>query len=67
MILARKPVQSSWQCHADHWTGSLIPGHFADFVILKHDPLKIKDPYMKMRDIHVLETCVDGHKVYHKE
>ncbi|HTN37484.1 MAG TPA: amidohydrolase [Arachidicoccus sp.] len=58
---------AAWQCHADHWTGSLIPGHFADFVILKHDPLKIKEPYMKMRDIHVLETWVDGHKVYHRE
>lgn len=58
---------AAWQCHADTWTGSLIPGHFADFVILEQDPLTLAVPYMKMRDIPVLETWVDGHNVYQKQ
>lgn len=55
---------AAWQCHADEWTGSLVPGHFADFVVLGQDPLLLTDPFMKMRDIPVLETWVEGRIVY---
>lgn len=55
---------AAWQCYADQWTGSLKAGNFADFVILKQDPLSIKDPYMKMRNIEVLETWLGGTPVY---
>jgi predicted amidohydrolase YtcJ len=55
---------AAWQCYADAWTGSLEKGKFADFVILKQDPLTIQQPYMDMRYIEVLETWVGGLKVY---
>lgn len=58
---------AAWQCYAEHWTGSLKTGNFADFVILKQDPLTIKDPYMNMRNIEVLETWVGGLPVYTKQ
>ncbi len=55
---------AAWQCNAEQWTGSLKEGNFADFVILKQDPLSIKEPYMNMRNIDVLETWVGGLQVY---
>lgn len=55
---------AAWQCNAEHWTGSLVAGNFADFVILGEDPLKVTNPYMHMRHIPVLETWVDGSPVY---
>ncbi|SDF76786.1 amidohydrolase [Chitinophaga filiformis] len=58
---------AAWQCYADQWTGSLKVGNFADFAILKQDPLTMKDPYMNMRNIEVLETWVGGVPVYSKQ
>ncbi len=55
---------AAWQCNAEQWTGSLVAGNFADFVILGEDPLSIKAPYKRMRHIPVLETWVDGTPVY---
>lgn len=55
---------AAWQCYAEQWTGSLKVGNFADFVILEKDPLTIKDPYMNMRNIEVLETWVGGVRVH---
>jgi predicted amidohydrolase YtcJ len=56
---------AAWQCNAEQWTGSLVAGNFADFVILGEDPLNMnKPPYMNMRHIPVLETWVDGTPVY---
>ncbi|PSK91550.1 amidohydrolase [Taibaiella chishuiensis] len=55
---------AAWQCNAEQWTGSLVAGNFADFVILAEDPLKVKNPYKYMRHIPVLETWVDGTPVY---
>jgi predicted amidohydrolase YtcJ len=55
---------AAWQCNADQWTGSLKVGNFADFVVLEQDPLTMTDPYMKMRNISVLETWVGGSLVY---
>lgn len=55
---------AAWQCNAEQWTGSLKTGNFADFVVLQQDPLTMIDPYMKMRNIGVLETWVGGSLVY---
>lgn len=58
---------AAWQCYADKWVGSLDKGHFADFVILEQDPLSLQtqsSQYMKMRNIPVLETWVNGIPVY---
>ncbi|MGN7863261.1 amidohydrolase [Chryseobacterium sp. 22458] len=61
---------AAWQCYADKWVGSLDKGLFADFVILKQDPLSLQtqsSQYMKMRNIPVLETWVGGVPVYVKD
>lgn len=58
---------AAWQCHAEHWTGSLDNGYFADFVILEQDPLTMKEYYKKLRDVAVLETWKGGVKVHHKK
>jgi len=55
---------AAWQCHADEWAGSLKTGHFADFVILEHDPLSLNEYYMVLRNIPVLETWKGGVAVY---
>lgn len=64
--LVAATYDAAWQCNADQWTGSLLTGNFADFVILKQDPLTLKDPFMHMRNIEVLETWVGGLPVYLK-
>lgn len=55
---------AAWQCYADKWLGSLEADKFADFVILAQDPLSVIDPFMKLRNIPVLETWGDGRAVY---
>ncbi|UQS18156.1 amidohydrolase [Pseudomonas sp. HS6] len=55
---------AAWQCHADAFTGSLQDGHFADFVILKNNPLDEQYPASEIRKIVVCETWKGGHKVY---
>ncbi|UPK67261.1 amidohydrolase [Chitinophaga filiformis] len=55
---------AAWQCYAEQWTGSLKAGNFADFVVLAQDPLTMKNPFMNMRNIEVVETWVAGVKVY---
>jgi len=57
---------AAWQCHAEHLVGSLKPGNLADFVILAENPLKMENPYMKMRYIDVDKTYVGGELVYQK-
>jgi predicted amidohydrolase YtcJ len=55
---------AAWQCYAEQWVGSLQVGNFADFVVLETDPLTMKEPFMKMRNIGVLETWIGGVVVY---
>ncbi|MCL1057217.1 amidohydrolase family protein [Shewanella gelidimarina] len=63
--LAAATYNAAWQCHADAWVGSLEIGKFADFVILKIDPVTMKDPFLRMRHTdNVLETWIGGEKVY---
>ncbi|MCL1048625.1 amidohydrolase family protein [Shewanella abyssi] len=66
--LAAATYNAAWQCHADAWVGSLEIGKFADFVILKIDPVTMKDPFLRMRDTdNVLETWIGGEKVFSHE
>jgi len=53
---------AAWQCHSDHEIGSLEAGKLADFVILEHDPRKV--PAANISKIRVLETWMDGRRVY---
>ncbi|WP_246793996.1 amidohydrolase [Burkholderia perseverans] len=58
-------IDAAWQCHLDHQIGSLLPGKQADLVILAKNPLQWTAPNAAgMRDIDVLETWVNGSKVY---
>ncbi len=54
---------AAWQCHVDEWVGSLECGKMADYVILEEDPVTRSNP-VGMRDIKVLETWIEGVRVY---
>lgn len=45
--------------------GSIIPGQFADLVVLSEDPTKV--PTLEIRDIEVEMTILDGEVVWNKE
>jgi predicted amidohydrolase YtcJ len=55
-------INGAWQMNSDTEVGSLEPGKLADFVILDKDPRKVEPDTIK--DISVLETWMDGVKVY---
>ena len=46
----------------EHTKGSIAPGHFADFVVLGGNPFQT-DP-MRIKDIPVLQTWIDGARVW---
>lgn len=51
-----------------HIAGSIEVGKLADFAILSESPLALKeDEIERMRDITVLETWLDGEKIYEKK
>jgi len=54
--------EAAWQLFSDHEIGSLEAGKLADLVILEKDPRKVKPEEIK--NIKVLETWMDGKKVY---
>lgn len=64
--LTAMTYNAAWQCHAEHLVGSLKPGNLADFVILAENPLTMKDPYMKMRDICVEQVWIGGKQIIPK-
>jgi predicted amidohydrolase YtcJ len=53
---------AAWQCYSEHEVGTLEVGKFADFVILDKDPRQV--PPADIASIKVLETWVDGRKVF---
>jgi len=55
-------IDAAWQCHSDHEIGSLEAGKCGDFVVLSQDPQSV--PLDQISEIRVLETYVDGRKVY---
>lgn len=53
---------AAWQCHSEHEIGTLEVGKFADFVVLDKDPRAA--PPAEIGKLKVLETWVDGRRVY---
>jgi predicted amidohydrolase YtcJ len=54
--------EAAWQLGSEHEIGSLEPGKLADLVILDRDPREV-DPD-RIQDIQVLETWMDGRRVF---
>ena len=54
--------EAAWQLYSEHEIGSLEPGKLADLVILDKDPRKVDPDAIK--DIEVLETWMDGKRMY---
>jgi hypothetical protein len=54
--------EAAWQLYSEHEVGSLETGKLADFVILDDDPRKVNSD--KIKDIRVIETWMDGKRVY---
>ena len=54
--------EAAWQLYSEHEVGSLEPGKLADFVILDEDPRTVEVD--RIKDIRVLETWMDGSRVY---
>lgn len=55
-------INGAWQMNSEKEVGSLEAGKLADFVILDKDPRKVEPDTIK--DISVLETWMDGKRVY---
>ncbi|MEM4717635.1 MAG: amidohydrolase family protein [Desulfurococcaceae archaeon] len=53
---------ASYAIHSENEIGTLLPGSYADFVIVDRDPLNLLDK--EIRSIKVLETYVGGERVY---
>lgn len=54
--------EAAWQLFSEHEVGSLEPGKLADLVILDRDPRSVEADHIK--DIRVLETWMDGARVF---
>ncbi len=54
--------EAAWQLFSEHEIGSLEPGKLADLVILDKDPRSVDVDEIK--DIRVLETWMDGVRVF---
>ncbi|MDJ0836570.1 MAG: amidohydrolase [Acidobacteriota bacterium] len=60
--LAAMTIDSARAAFQEDQIGSLAPGKFADYVILDRDPRKV--PPAELKDLRVLETRVNGKKVF---
>jgi len=58
-------INAAWQIKMENKIGSIKPGKYADFVIIDQNPMMV-DPE-KIKDIHVLQTIVNGNTVYKKD
>jgi predicted amidohydrolase YtcJ len=54
--------EAAWQLFSEHEIGTLEPGKFADMVVLDADPRSV--PSDDIKSIKVLETWMNGNKVY---
>jgi predicted amidohydrolase YtcJ len=61
-VLRAITVNSSYELHQEHDTGSLEVGKLADFIVLDRNALAI--PAEEMADVKVLMTVVGGNVVY---
>jgi len=55
-------INAAWQIKMENKIGSIKPGKYADFVIIDQNPMMV-DPD-KIKDIHVLQTIVNGNIIY---
>ena len=58
-------IYAAWQIKMENKIGSIKPGKYADFVIIDQNPMMV-DPD-KIKDIHVLQTIVNGNIIYNKD
>ena len=58
-------INAAWQMMVEDIVGSLEAGKYADYVILENDPRKVEPS--KISEIKVLETWLNGKKVYSAE
>ena len=67
--LAAVTYNAARQCGAEEGVGTLTEDKAADFVILKENPMKMNatTAFMKMRNIEVLETWVNGTQTHPKK
>ena len=57
-------INNAYLVFAEKERGSLVPGKLADFIVIDRDILNC--PVDQLKDITVLETWVDGRRVYHR-
>ena len=57
-------INAAWQIKMENKIGSIKPGKYADFVIIDQNPM-IVNP-LKIKDINVLQTIVNGNTIYIK-
>lgn len=58
-------LDAAFAAKSESLYGSLEPGKKADFILIDRDPFEI--PPSELDDIQVIETWVEGKKVYHQE
>jgi hypothetical protein len=58
-------AHAAWQLMSENEIGSLEVGKYADMVILEEDPRKVEPK--RISEIAVLETWLNGKKVYQQE
>jgi len=55
-------VAPAWISYDEHRRGRLLPGHYADLVVLDRDPFDV--PPEELADVHVVATMVGGRWVH---
>ena len=58
-------INAAWQIKMENKIGSIKPGKYADFVVIDQNPMMV-DPE-KIKDIHVLQTIMNGNIIYKKD
>jgi predicted amidohydrolase YtcJ len=56
-------VAPAWLSHDERVRGTLVPGRYADLVVLDRDPFALADPE-ELRDVQVVATMVAGRWVH---